>query len=239
MNKLTLTIAATALVGLYAGTASAACSYNTPFKAKGVKADFVRAYAPCPSTENPTSNTQTEGGTEACTPVTPREVDGVGTLYSFGPKGACKGSTSAKLVSDCSTVKGSDGIELGLQPGPCHITFVKAQCKGILGTDGITLIGELDTGWSFSTLSRATLTDDTNGDMTVIDFPVTFLFGTPKNGSIKLKSNSAEALAPLVGVNNADLPDCTQLEVVDIVIKAPGTPDALPFARMGGATVAE
>jgi len=233
MNKVTLSIATVALVGLYAGTANAACDFDIA-KAKGVKGSFTRAYAPCTSTENPVSNTETEGGTEACSPVTPREIDGVGTLYSYGPKGACSGSTTAKLVDDCSQLEDSAGTPLGLQVGPCHVTFVKSKCKGILGTDGLTPIGATDTGWSFATLSRTTLADDTNGDMTVIDFPVTFLYSEPKNGGMKLSSSSAEALVPLVGANNADLPDCTQIEIVDIVIKDPA---GLPFARLGGATV--
>jgi hypothetical protein len=98
------------------------------------------------------------------------------------------------------------------------------------------LIGETNTGWGFATLSRASLDDDTNGDMTVIDFPVVFAFGTPKDGSMKIKSNSAAALAPLVGANNSELPDCTSIEIVETTIKDPLN---LPFAKLGGATIPE
>jgi len=232
MKKVTLSIATLALVGFYAGSASAACDFIQP-KAKGLKSSMIRAFAACPSTEHPVANAFTEGGTEACTPVTPAEIDGAGTAYTFSTKGKCSVSTQAKLVSACEDVEDSAGNPLGLQVGPCHITFVKAKCGGILGTDGVTPINAGDTGWSLATLSRATLADDTFGDMTIIDFPVVFSFGDPNNGGIKLSGNSAEELEPLVGVNNADLPDCTSIEVVDIIIK---DPLGLPFARLGGAT---
>jgi hypothetical protein len=50
---------------------------------------------------------------------------------------------------------------------------------------------------------------------------------------MSLKSSSAEALVPLIGVHNADLPPCTQIEIVDLRIK---DPDGLPFAVIAGAT---
>ncbi len=222
-----IALAAASLLAASAGIASAACDFDIA-KAKGVKGSMVRNYAPCPGTENPTENTSTEGGTEACTPVTPREVSGQSTAYSYSDKGGCQVQTKAKLLASCQD------LNPALEAKPCHVTFVKGKCKGILGTDGLTPIGPGDTGWSLATLSRATLADETNGDMTVIDFPVTFLFGDPKKGSIKLKSDSTAALAPLVGPANADLPPCTSIEIVDLTIK---DPLGLPFAKLGGATV--
>ncbi|MFN2427761.1 MAG: hypothetical protein ABR587_15095 [Candidatus Binatia bacterium] len=234
MKKVTLSIATVALVGFYAGAASAACDFDI-VKAKGVKGSMVRSYAACPSTENPASNTATDGGTEACTPVTPRQIEGQGTLYNFSSKGGCTVQTQAKLVSDCSEVEDANGTPLGLDVGACHITFVKAKCKGIQQSDEATPIDSPDDiGWSLATLSRATLADDGNGDMTVIDFPVTFGFDQPKKGGIKLKGNSAEELKAIVGANNADLPECTSIEIVDVIIKDPA---GLPFARLGGATL--
>ena len=101
-------------------------------------------------------------------------------------------------------------------------------------------IGSADDGWSLATLTRASLNDETDGDMTVIDFPVSFAYSTPDNGKMDIDSSSAEALIPLVGVDNAELPPCTSLEIVDVTIKAPGgcpTCPGLPFAKLGGATV--
>lgn len=233
MKRITLPLAAIALVGLYAGTASAQCDFNSA-AAKGLKGSMVRNYAPCPGTENPTANTNTEGGTDACTPVTPyQQGAGSSTLYTYSSKGKCDFSASAKLVTDCSALTDSAGAPLGLQAIPCHVTYVASKCGGILGTDGVTPIGAGDVGFALATLTRATFDDATGGDMTIIDFPVTFNYSTPSSGKMAIKSNSAEALVPLVGVNNADLPACTSLEIVDVVIKDPA---GLPFARLGDAT---
>src|SRR6185369_8152752 len=186
--------------------------------AKGVRGSFVRTYASCPGTEHPTANTQTDGGTDACSPVTPPTVDGQATTYQYDrAKGKCSGTTQAKLVKDCSLVEDESGTPLGLQPGPCHITYVKSKCSGILRSDGQTPIdGAMDDGWTFATLSRASFNDDAGGDMTVIDFPVTFAYSVPDNGKIEVDSNSAEALIDLVGQNNAELPPCTSIEIVDV-----------------------
>ena len=232
MKKLTLPLAAVTLVA-FAGCASAQCSFNIA-PAKGVWGSFVRTYAPCPGTEQPVANAQTDGGTDACTPVTPPTVDGQATTYKYDrAKGKCSGTTQAKLVKDCALVEDSSGTPLGLQSGPCHITYVKSKCSGILRSSGDPINGAADDGWQFATLSRASFNDDANGDMTVIDFPVTFAYSIPSGGKIEVDSNSAEALIPLVGANNAELPPCTSSEIVDVVVKAPG---GLPFAKLGGAT---
>ncbi|HEY2773515.1 MAG TPA: hypothetical protein VGK20_05630 [Candidatus Binatia bacterium] len=242
MKKFTLPLAAVALVGLYAGTASAQCAFNSA-PAKGVKGSMVRNYAKCPGTEHPSPNTQTQAGTDACTPVTPHGVGNVGhngTDYIYGPasgpKGKCSVQTQAKLVKDCSTLTNSSGASLGLPAGACHVTFVKSKCSGIYRADGITPINSSDDGWQLATLSRTTFDDRTNGDMTVIDFPVTFAYSTPNNGSISVNSSSAAALVPLVGANNSNLPPCTSIETVNVTIKAPGGTHGKPFAKLGGAT---
>jgi hypothetical protein len=234
MKKVTLSIATLALVGLYAGTASAQCAFNV-VPAKGVKGSFVRNFAPCPGTEHGPANTETEGDTDACSPVTPRQIDGASSEFTFNAEGGCTIQTQAKLVKDCAKLKDSAGEPIGLQPGSCHVTFVKGKCFGIQDAT-LVPIGAEDTGWGFATLSRATLDDDTNGDMTVIDFPVTFDFGVPKDGGMKIKANSAQALSSIVGPNNSDLPDCTSIEIVDVTVK---DPEGLPFAKLGGATIPE
>jgi len=68
--------------------------------------------------------------------------------------------------------------------------------------------------------------------MTVIDYPISFEFETPANGTMKLSSSTAEALAGMEGLD-ADLPVCSSMEVMDIVIK---DPQGRPFATLGGAT---
>ena len=232
MKKIFLPFSAVALLIVGAASAGAQCSFDSA-PARGVRGSMVRTFAPCPSTNHPTANTETEGGTDACTPVTPPEVDGDSTLYSYGPKGKCTAATSARLLKDCSAVVDSNGAPLGLDAVPCHVTFVTSKCSDVLGIDGLTPIGSGDDGWSLATLSRATLADNTNGDMTVIDFPVSFSYSTPDKGKMEIDSSSAESLIPLVGVANADLPSCTSIEIVDTIIKAPG---GYPFARLGSAT---
>lgn len=233
MKKIALYVAAVALACARAGGAGAACDFDVG-PAKGLKASMVRVYAACPGTESPVPNIQTEGGVEACTPVTPAEVDGSATLYTYGPKGGCTVQFSAKLVAACDLLEDDAGTSLNLPGGACHVTFVKAKCKNILGIDGLEPIGPGDTGFTLATVSRATLADDVNGDVTVVDFPVSFTFDEPKNGSMKLASNSAVALAALIGPTSAHLPECTSIELVSVVIKDPGN---LPFATLGGATV--
>jgi hypothetical protein len=241
MKRMIMPFAAAALVGLYAGSASAQCTFgggspaHGPAPAKGVKGSMVRTYAACPSTEHPEANTKTESDTDACNPVTPPVVGGLPTQYSYGPKGSCSVTTKAKLYKSCDAVEDADGNGLGLPGRACHVTFVTSKCKGVIGTDGVTPInGEDDAGWKLATLSRATLNDTTGGDMTVIDFPVTFTYSEPEEGSMFVDSSSAEELVDIVGENGAALPACTSIEVVDVVIKDPAS---RPFARLGQATV--
>lgn len=217
---------------LPAGSAMAACDFDIA-PAKGLKASMVRVYSACPSTELPFGNTATEGGVEACTPVSPAEFDGQPTLYSYGPNGGCTVQFKSRLVQDCQSLEDSDGNPLNLQPGSCHVTYVKAKCKEILGADGVSGIGPDDAGFSLVVVSRASLADEIGGDMTVVDFPVSFEFDEPKNGSMSLSSHSAEALLPLVGGAAADLPGCTSIELLSVKIL---DPEHRPFARLGAST---
>lgn len=225
MKKVMIPLAAVALVGLYAGTASAQCAFDA-VTAKGIKGSMVRNFAACGSTQQPGVDTETEGNTPACSDPTAAGTAGDETLYSFGPKGKCDVSVQGKIASDCS--------KLGSEPGPCMVAYVSAKCADILAADGITPIGQPDDGWALATLTRASLDDATGGDMTIIDFPVTFDFAEPSKGKLSLKSNSIEALTPLVTANNADLPECTTLQVVDLTIK---DPTGAPFAKLGTATI--
>jgi hypothetical protein len=244
MKKFIMPLAVIAAVGFYASSASAQCSFGFdtgvpatsrgPAFAKGVKGSMVRDYAKCTSTEHPTANATTESGTDACQPVTPPVLGGGGTLYNYGPKGKCTVTTKAKLLKDCSKAQDSAGNGLGLDSRPCHVTYVTSKCSGIMKADGVTpILGALDDGWKLATLSRASLNDLTGGDMTVIDFPVSFDYSTPVDGSMFIDSSSAEALIPLVGANGAALPACTSIQVVDVKIK---DPDGNSFAKLGQAT---
>jgi len=235
MKKVMLPIAAIALVGLYASSASAQCEFNALGKAKGLKGSMIRAFASCPSTEYGGINTATgAGGTPACTSPSGVLPAG-GSTYVFGEKCSCSVQTQAKVEKDCALLEDASGAPLGLPPGACHVTYVKGKCKGIMQADGVTPINANDdAGWSLATLSRATVNDADNGDMTIIDFPVTFLFEDPNNGGVAVDSSSAEALSAIVGPSGAALPTCTQIEVVKITMK---DPNGDPFAVLGGGTL--
>jgi hypothetical protein len=219
---------------LRAGLALAACDVdfdNAP--AKGLTTSMVRAYWPCPGTRGPAGifpNNETEGETGACSPVSPKQsADGFATSYSYAPNGTCTIKLSSKLARDCSSVDGADGTSLGLPAGACHVTSVKGKCSGISDFAG-ELIGSLDPWWTLRIIVRASIDDEIDGSMTVIDLPLTFSFEAPANGSMKVSGVSAEPLQDL-GVL---LPPCTILQVVDMTIK---DPYGLPFAKMGGATI--
>ena len=215
-----------------AATAVAGCDFNVA-TAKGVDLDMVRAFKSCPGTEVP--GLVAEGGAPACTPVVPGESwwDTETTFYKFGPKGRCRGRASSEIVSDCSTVTGQDGMPLGLDANPCHVFTVRADCRGILSSDGVTPISASDDGWTLHMLMRASIEDPSGGEMTVIDVPVSFQFGRPHDGRLSLRGTSAEALLPFVGIHDADIPPCANIEFNYFGIY---DPRRLVFARPGVAT---
>jgi hypothetical protein len=105
---------------------------------------------------------------------------------------------------------------------------IKTGCKGVVESDGVTPVS--GPGWALSTVSRATLNDSDNGDMTVIDFPVLIAFPAASKGKFKRKTNTNELLADL---GLPALPACTQVEVVSLAVQDPG---GNPFAKLGAGT---
>ncbi|MBI5504272.1 MAG: hypothetical protein HY899_05700 [Deltaproteobacteria bacterium] len=238
MNKIVLTLSAVAAVVTCAGSAGAQCEFNAVAKAKGMKASLVRAFAVCPSSYGGVGyvNTSTGGGTPACSPIDPVSTEGDTTPYVFDShKGRCDVQTKAKIVEDCAVLEDAGGDPLGLPAGPCQVIGIKAKCQGILRTDGATPIdAPLDAGWSLPTLVRWTFNDAASGDVTLIDFPITFAFKDPSNGQIKLDTNSAQALAAiLVDVSGAAMPTCASVQILRVGVK---DPSGLYFAELGGST---
>jgi hypothetical protein len=208
------------------------CGFNSA-PASGVRALMVRSYAACPGINYPTANTETSSDTDACAPVVPSGDSGSQTFYSYGLKGKCDFRTRASVLTDCAGLTAADGTSLNLPSGGCHLTKVTVACSGITRSDGHSLIdGPADSGWTLSMLWRITI-NDANGPMTLGDIPVTFGFSTPVGGGMGVNSNSAVALAPLIG-DDAALPPCTSIEFDKVTIK---DPDGRPFAAVGaGAT---
>lgn len=232
MKKVTFLLAAVSLVGLTTGTASAQCSFNSAAKAKGVNSAMVRAYAQCGGTQSAgagTTGSSTNTGVPACAPVLEASNDGTSTgtttKYSWGAKGSCTVKTSGKIDTRCQDNNGPTF------PLTCSVVTVQSKCAGILKADGVTPIDDADAGWQLKTLSRATLDDQANGDVTVIDFSVPFSFGTPKKGGLKLKGTTIDALSGLG--SGAALPNCTAIEIISIKVSDPLGND---FAVLGGGT---
>jgi len=194
---------------------------------------MVRTYAPCPGEDHPNVNATTESGVDACSPVTPPSDGVVGTAYSFGPSGGCSIATKASVLKDCSTAADSSGQPLNLPARACHITKVSGKCKGIVQADATVPINEADDGWQLAVVGRASVDDGVGGDMTVVDFPMSFYFSTPKDGAMSIDATTAEALLPMFGPKLAALPACTSLEIQDMTIR---DPQGRLFAVPGDAT---
>jgi cysteine-rich repeat protein len=214
------------------------CTFNTPGKTKGTKADLVRAFAECPSTQH--SGGFTPGATApTCSPAKIKATgNDTATDYLFGEKkGTCIFATKPKALKDCSAAKDASGAVLGIEvQDACSELGVSLKCKGIVQANGDTPINATqDAGWSLFTLTRATTLDSNIGSGTVIDFPVTFNIptsGMEKPGELAITVTSTQALFGIFGSTTA-LSECTSLEIVDVGLLAPG---GKPFGRMGTST---
>lgn len=112
------------------------------------------------------------------------------------------------------------------------MTTVRSRCHGLLYGSGNPIRNS--DGWYLLTMLRWSLNDPDSGDVTVVDFPIAYEYSDFAGpGSISLESTSAEQLVPLLGVEYAGLPSCTNAEVVRIMILSPGD---LPFAVPGFST---
>jgi hypothetical protein len=193
--------------------AHAQCAFDGPAKAKGMKTSLIRSFAGCPSITFASPNSSTGGGVPTCAPPYAHS-----SFLFHNKNGSCSFSTSAKLESPCSNS----------QPGDCMNLSIKASCKGVLESDGVTPVS--GSGWSISTVTRATLNDPDNDDMTVIDFPVQIPLSVAVNGSFNSKTNT-HILLDNLGL--PALPACTQVEVISLAVQ---DPDGNPFARIGAGT---
>ena len=216
MKKFLFTLAAMITVALFSvSIASAQCAFNAPGKAKGLKSDMVRGYAPCgTSVTHPNANTGGKTGTPGCTPPTPYSE------YSFDKKkGKCSVKSKAKLEVPCSDLSGINCVNVSIQ----------AKCAGILAPGGVTPATGPD--WTLATFARATLEDEIFGDQTIVDFPAAFFFPDANKGKLKGKFDTNGLLKRLFGAGN-HLAECTSLETLHFRII---DPDAQIFATQGSA----
>lgn len=157
------------------------------------------------------------------------------TEYAFADGGSCSLLASSKVTGDCSRLRGSDGAELGLPSVACHVTSLRAKCRGIVESAGGTPIGEGSPGgpWLLRTVTRVTLDDRATGDMTMVDLWLNFVFDGPERGSLNLRTTTAEVLPLALGTTGAALPPCTLLQPVSAQIF---DPEGRIFATAGLAT---
>lgn len=223
MRKLLITTIAMSLVTFGAAGAQAACDFNGPAKAKGAKDTFTRAFASCPGITHVSTNTVTSGGVPGCSP--PIAI----SSYTFGPKGQCVAKTKTVYEERCRFNPGTDE-----DPNSCSNVYVMAKCKDIRMADGETPIyspGPGD-GWAFSNLSRATMADESIGDLTSIDFPSQFAFANgAKKGALKVKGDANQMLYDLLQLETG-LPGCISIESVNMAFT---DPDGNTFATRGSA----
>jgi hypothetical protein len=226
LRKLAILVLPVALA-LMPRPASAQCAFDGLAKSKPIKLSMVRSYIPCAPPN------ATYAGEPACSPVTVTDVGDGPTPYQFGPKGGCTVSLKGAIEDDCSTLT-NNGSSLGLPAGPCHVTYVKAKCSGILEADNQTPIKpDADAGWSLLAMIRYSVNDQTNSDVTLPDAPVPFFgfgyepvyypFDDPDKGSISLESNSAIVLSNTISPAYAALPPCANAQIVSLEILDPGT----------------
>ena len=212
MKKALFTVAAVAALGAYASSASAQCAFNEPGKAKGLKSSLVKAYAACPGITFASPNTSTMAGVPGC--ATPFAL----SVYKFDTaKGKCDIKTGQNVEVPCST--GS--------PGNCSNLSLSLKCSGINNADGVTPNNQ--SGWNLNTVARATFNDNSNGDMTVIDFPAQFPLPAASGGKFSGKFDTNTLLNGLFGPGS-ELPACTAIQIIRLAIADPA---GNTFATMG------
>jgi len=212
MKKALFTLAAVAALGAYATAASAQCSFNEPGKGKGLKSSLVRNYAACPGITFPSTNTTTMAGVPGC--ATPFAT----SSYKFDTlKGKCDLKTGHKLENPCSSGN----------PVACSNLSLQVKCSGVTDADGTTPTNT--SGWNLNTVARATFNDNSNGDMTVIDFPAQFPLPAAVKGKFGGKFNTNDLLNGLFGPGS-ELPACTAIQLIRVAV---ADPSGNTFAVMG------
>jgi len=226
-KHLLITLAAVMALGYTASVSNAytppGCPFDTPGQAKKFQVSLVQAMVSCGNAGGLAINTETDGGVDACQPVTTMNLwnggEPAGWRFdqvnnSFGtiqmkpmnhPACKSKGTGVPPIPSGCDT------DALNAPPGSKADLLVKLQLKGIIATDSPT--GANGQG-TLQAVSRATLNDPIGGGMTVIDFPAGFSF-TLTAGKANLQTSVAGMLN---GIGLPGLGHCSVLEVVHIAV---------------------
>jgi hypothetical protein len=208
------TLTSSAVVLGMVGTVEAQCAFDAPAKAKSIKSSLVRAYASCPGATFAAPNTTTMAGVAGCAPPT------ASSIYEIDDaKGTCSIRAKHSVVTPCDN---SD-------PAGCSVLGVSVKCAGIQDPGGGVLTSTV--GWYLGLLFRATFNDPSNGDMTVIDYPLQATLPDATNGTLKERFELGNCPDPFFcPPPSGYLPPCTQLELLGVTLF---DPDGNAFARLG------
>jgi len=188
-----------ALASAQAGTA--ACTFDTPYRAKTLKAELVHTFAEC---DVPDAVTAT--GQPACLTDAPE------SSYSFNASGRCTTRFATRLRT---------GLDCGDAPGnsPCSEVRVLVRCKGIDDPSSAPIAAG-SAPWHLSMPWRMTIDDPGNGPMTVIDAPIAVTVPVNMRGGFKAKLSPMEWLELLFGSSGV-LPGCANIALMDITLLDP------------------
>ena len=190
---------------------SPSCGIDLPQKTKSMKGSLVRAFEGCPIPDFPVPNSQTADGVPSCSPPLASSAN------RFDEKsGGCTVSLTQKL-GNCNPV--------------CAPLTVGLKCKGVLLGNGTTPIDE--SGWKLRLTVRASTTDPSAGDVTVVDLPFEISLPQFDGGELNVQSAVPEIQAT---PNPLQLRGCTSLALVDArLLDAIGN----EFARLGTASFSD
>jgi hypothetical protein len=187
-------------VVLHTAPVGAQCGFDAPSSARRLNTSMVRAYAACAGITVPTPNTSTMAGVPACGP--PLAL----SEFEFGPDGTCSLLIKTRHEDPCSDGSGS----------PCMKPSIRVRCEGVLNPGGGLTNAP---GWSLRLITRRTVSDPTNGDMTQLDFPSTLAFEQARNGAFGLKADAFDGACLFLAC--PALPGCTNLQIVSAEIMDP------------------
>jgi hypothetical protein len=193
--------------------AEAQCAFDRPNGSSGSTAtlttSLVRAFVSCGNVGGNAPNATSAGGLPTCQPVeTFHEQSGSPANGWQFHEGTSYGRVYVK--------RSSGGPNLGFPP-TLHDATITLKLYHIGNESG----GGFASGnGRILVLLRATFDDYVSGDMTAIDFPLTFSFTLTGSGSVSISKKVGDVLAT---ISQPRFPDCTTLEIVTVRVSDPNS----------------
>jgi hypothetical protein len=111
-------------------------------------------------------------------------------------------------------------------PEACTAATFTLSCSGILDPGGVTRTNA--SGFALSFVVRSTVDDPDNGDMTVLDVPVSTVLPPAVDGRLSATFSFADLF-----LDNTLTPGCAELEIRNTTLR---DPSSAPFAVVGSGT---